>query len=79
MDDDFDYSVPTVRKVREQYLRDGNFVTFCMDLERAIAAYGLKDSDLIWSTCQRKGGQRNQPARYRDSTLLPCAGRGAAT
>ncbi len=35
-DDGFDYSIPTVREVREQYVIDGQFIVFCQALERAI-------------------------------------------
>lgn len=49
-EDDFDYDTPTVQEVRERYVQNGDFIQFCLDLEWAIAGYGLKESDLGWRT-----------------------------
>ena len=47
-EENYDDYPPTVQELKERYLKDGDFVQFCLDLERAIAFYGLKDSDLAW-------------------------------
>lgn len=40
--------VASVRKVRQRYVQDGDFVRFCLDLEEAIRVHGLRIDDLLW-------------------------------
>ncbi len=39
---------PSVRKVRQRYVQDGDFIQFCLDLDEAIRVHGIRVDDLIW-------------------------------
>ena len=60
-EENYDDYPPTVQELKERYLKDNDYVQFCLDLEKSIAFYGLKDSDLIWVKKQAAKQKRPLP------------------